>query len=364
MHIVHVTEAWNGGVATYVNTLLREQAKQPEITALSLLHSRNMSTRGFDPGFYREHNITTIAYDSSRNPAQFWPIAQKIRSHLQRIKPDIVHLHSSFAGLYGRLLPHDFKIIYCAHGWSFTQENLAIKRKLYAGAENLLSRRTQAIINISDYERRAAERAGIDAPIHITLPNAVNDAAAAAIAEFKPNPDVLNLGFIGRLDPKKGFDLLAPIFTGALCKIVNLHVFGMTADEAKAANLPTGPVLHYHGWIENTELDSYIAKLDAIIIPSRFEGFGLAAIEAMCNAKPVIVSNRGGLPELIKDGQNGFVFDLDQIDQALPAIIKTLNKNRLAVMGKNARRFYEDKFTSRRLAEDTLQLYCRVLSAT
>ena len=84
---------------------------------------------------------------------------------------------------------------------------------------------------------------------------------------------------------------------------------------------------------------------DVVIMPSRWDGFGLVAIEAMRNSKPVIVSNRGALPELIKNNENGYIFDMDNLN-SLILILSKLNKSDLKILGKNARKSFLKNFSA------------------
>lgn len=93
--------------------------------------------------------------------------------------------------------------------------------------------------------------------------------------------------------------------------------------------------LHFWGWKEKNELSAYYKNVDAVIVPSRWEAFGLTAVEAMMYSKPVIVSNRGALPELVKPKYNGYIFDMDD-DNSLIAILESLNKDSLTELGKNS----------------------------
>lgn len=101
--------------------------------------------------------------------------------------------------------------------------------------------------------------------------------------------------------------------------------------------------------------------MDAVIVPSRWEGFGLVVIEAMKNYKPVIVSNRGALPELIKEEQDGYIFDMENLS-SLEQILKNLNKNKLKKMGENARKKFELEFTSDNMNKKIIKKYKKMFS--
>lgn len=367
MHIVHVTEAWNGGIASYINTLLRQQIKQNDITTLTLFYDPALATHGFDDAFYTANNIKCIAYESSRNPAKFWTIAKTLRSQISGLSPKsgstspiAIHLHSTFPGVYGRISAPTAKTVYCAHGWSFVQESGTLKKFIYKAIERFLAKRTDAIINISAHEHSEAITAGVSAPVMEVILSGVDDAPKSARIDFNPDKAAFNFGFIGRLDHKKGFDILTAIFAQPDMVDHTLYVIGDSNRDGGANTFPQTENIHYLGWIDHAHLDGYIQKLDAVIVPSRQEGFGLSAVEAMRSGVPAIVSNRGGLPELVTNGKDGFVFDLDNASKDLPSLINSLTKNALSKAGQAARKRYEKKFTAPRFARDILQLYKRL----
>lgn len=360
MRIAHITEAWQGGIATYVNTLMGHQAARGH--EIALIYSENETRRDFDRAFYKSRKIQTLSYTSSRNPAKFLSIGQRIHGLLKGFAPDIVHLHSTFAGVYGRLVRGGYPVVYCPHGWSFVQEAGTLKKAVYTNVEKILARRCEAIINISDHEYTAALRHGVRAPLNAVILSGVNDTAAPGTpANVNINPAYINIGYIGRLDYKKGFDIAARAFSGLSRRDVHLHVIGAPNRDGQADPNLKAPNIHYLGWVNNTEIDSYIRLFDAVILPSRQEGFGLAAVEAMRNARPAIVSDAGGLPELVRNNINGHVFSLEKAETSLPALLHRLDKDKLKYMGENGRRIYESNFTGERLAEEIIALYNKVL---
>ena len=110
------------------------------------------------------------------------------------------------------------------------------------------------------------------------------------------------------------------------------------------------------GWVNNAEIDHYYEQCDAIIMPSRWEGLGLVALEAMRNRKPVIASNRAALPELVSHGINGYTFELEQLE-GLRDILMKLDRETLATMGEAGHRIYKEKFSSDRMNEEFVSLY-------
>jgi glycosyltransferase involved in cell wall biosynthesis len=103
-----------------------------------------------------------------------------------------------------------------------------------------------------------------------------------------------------------------------------------------------------------------IQRCDALVMPSRWEGFGLVALEAMRLGKPVIASRRGALTEIIEHGATGLLFDLDRPGELID-VLRHLDKVALAAMGVNARQEFLRSFTSERMNAELVTLYRTLL---
>ncbi len=360
MKIVHVSEAWVGGISSVVSSLMKRQIASGHV--VTLLYSPTMAHKGFDRALFEALGVRCVAYESTRHPLKVLSCARRVRDILRGIGPDIVHLHSSFPGFYGRILKPEFPVVYCAHGWSFVEEDGAFKRFLYRAVERFLARRCDAIINVSAREKRAAESAGIDpARMHVVL-NGVEDVRAPLPEiEFEPATGAVNLLYIGRLDPKKGFDLLYDYFKQHRPKGVHLSVIGEAARSRTRYFNDASLDVQFLGWVDAALMDAYIQKCDAVIVPSRHEAFGLVVLEAMRNGVPAIVARGTAMPEIVQDGVSGYVFDVHAIEQEMPRILAQMDKVKLAEMGRNARFTYEKRFTAKRMVDEVMGIYKSVL---
>ena len=90
-------------------------------------------------------------------------------------------------------------------------------------------------------------------------------------------------------------------------------------------------------------------------MPSRWEAFCLVAIEAMKYGKPVIVSNRGALPELVQEGINGWFFDMDD-SYSLLSLLKTIN-NKNALDGEKINNYFQKNFILEKMLKDMFSKY-------
>lgn len=139
-------------------------------------------------------------------------------------------------------------------------------------------------------------------------------------------------GVVGRLDPKKGQDVLIKACAGLHRAGINLHLLivgdrtiGETARYASklkelTEQLELTPYVHFRPHRENVEI--VYGAMDVFVLPSQSETYGMVTLEAMAAGVPVIGTRSGGTREIIDDGMNGLLFPPDD-DEALAAALKS-----------------------------------------
>ncbi len=175
--------------------------------------------------------------------------------------------------------------------------------------------------------------------------------------------------FVGRLDQRKG-----PIF---LVKAIN-DLRKIIKEDFKCIIVGDGPqktqIINY---IKKNNLWSYFSFIkkikykdlrklyyicDLLVLPSLYEGLGLVLLEAMASKKPVIGTNSGGIPEIIKHNENGYLIPLGSIKNLTNAIKKILMNRVLAdKMGERGYKIIQKKFTWERAVKETLSIYNKIL---
>lgn len=121
------------------------------------------------------------------------------------------------------------------------------------------------------------------------------------------NPDSPLLLYVGRLSAEKEIDRIKPVLEA----IPNAHL-ALVGDgphrqalEKHFADTPT----HFVGYLQGKELGAAFASADAFVFPSRTETLGLVLLEAMAAGCPVVAARSGGIPDIVEDGVNGYLFD-------------------------------------------------------
>ncbi|MEK7578815.1 MAG: glycosyltransferase family 4 protein [Patescibacteria group bacterium] len=177
----------------------------------------------------------------------------------------------------------------------------------------------------------------------------------------------ITLGYIGRLIKGKGLeDLFEAI---AILKSQNLKfnclIFGTGPLEMKlkklAENLNISDKMEWRGFVPYSEVPAALAQIDIFVYPSWHEGFGRSIMEALAMEKAVVATRVGGIPDLIKDGENGFLVEPHN-PTALAGKIKELmeNKDLREKFGKAGRKWvsqnYEWKDGIKKFADLFLEL--------
>ncbi len=355
--VLHLSEYTKGGVGTHLNEVLKYQSSRYDIYLMASEHKASREALRIRPD-------RLILYPYRRHPKYFLKAIRSIRKTVNEIQPDIVHVHGTFAGVFLRTLFFFRRkrpvVVYCSHGWAFLMDTKSWKRKLFAWAEKILSLRTDAIIHISKHEYAMAMNYGLPPRKSVVVYNGVSGASAdAAVSPFPVKPDKINLLFVGRFDRQKGLDLLLDVFNEQRFPHIDLYLAGDSVLKQSEHRYPDNAIRL--GWVEHSEIDRYMKACDAVIVPSRWEGFGIVAIEALRNGKPVIASNRGALPEIVRHDVNGYVFDFDRKEQ-LASILRTLDKRKLEEMGRAGERIFNEKFHSGLMNQQIERLYDAVLS--
>lgn len=287
-------------------------------------------------------------------------LAKSYRSALREFRPDIVHVHSSVAGIACRIVPvpRNVKLIYCAHGWAFSRETTSLSNRLTGLVERILSWKSDAIVCLSRRDLDLAMAKGIPAAKLHVIPNGICSTPSPA----KNNSGVMRrwrdeavrVLFVGRFDFQKGFDT----FTQALSQLTTSHhaiAIGMpVVDRQGPLSLP--PNVEHIGWQPRSVVHEYMASADVVVLPSRWEGAPITVLEAMRSGTAVIGTNVGAIPEQVADNLSGVIISPNDAPR-LAEVLSTHSPTDFKEMGTRGRERFMQLFSSIQMNTATLNLY-------
>ncbi len=344
MRVLHVAETVGGGIATYLNTLLPWQIEKYGHARVGLVFPlSDLDTLSAEV----KAGAVLFGYSrSGRNLTSLIKLHLALSSAANRFQPDLVHAHSSFAGFIARLRRYA-AVVYSPHGWAFSRSGSALKNLLFTLIERVLSTRTALIIAVSADEQRLAASAGIAMDKVIKVLSGLPDQADAPRQVPPGELGPLKLIFVGRFDRQKGLDWLLDALQPLLPDQAHLTAVGAPWVDNRVAPPQTAGV-SYPGWVPYDQMNAYLDAADALVVPSRWEAFGLVALEAMRRGLAVIASRKGALPELVVDGVSGLLFDLED-PEAFRTLLLRQTQADLAVLGAGGRERFLSHFTAERM---------------
>jgi len=358
MKVLHIAETIRGGIASYLNELHPQQQESfgTENVRYVVPSDHRRDLMGID-----DSQITTFER-SGRSISGLFHMLRASMQALDAFRPDVVHLHSSFAGLVLRpalaARSDGPRVVYCPHGWAFSRETGRLSRLVTKAAETRLARTSDRIICISGDELNEAVAAGISADRLALVHNGISkrrplpEAAAASWDSGKAK--VL---FIGRLDRQKGFDLLIEA-ARSLEDAIDVRIVGASViSKFEGPSVPANIALL--GWLDRQQIETHLEAADLVVIPSRWEAFGLVALEAMRAAKPILTFRSGALPEIVVDGVTGVVCEPVAVQPLIDGFRRMLDLD-LKVLGQRGydrfKQYYDIQKTHRQLQQVYLEL--------
>lgn len=199
---------------------------------------------------------------------------------------------------------------------------------------------------------------------HFTIYNALP--CGMQTCDKHPNHYPKVIGVVSRLEYIKGMDLVIPAFVEVKKKYpeVQLIVVGDGTQkemmEQQAKEMGVSDSIEWAGRQPQEKLHEWYGKMDIVMMPSRSEGFGLTAIEAMANGCVVVASNTGGLPEVVKDGEVGLLHNTEDVKDISVKILRLLDDSKLYIKCQKALHNYVQQYSLIRYTDAIRSLYSKL----
>ena len=313
---------------------------------------------------------------------------KELRELIRKWKPDVVHTHSSKAGILGRKAAWAEKVpvvVHTIHGLAFHPYQSWWKNFLYIRAERWASHRCHAMVSVADAMTVQALAQGIGRPEQfITIRSAMETEHFIAPAtkreelraRFGWDESVVVLGTIARLAELKGHDDMIDAFGEMLTQT------GTTANAPKVALLWVGDGwwrdrlvarlkalgiadrVAMTGLVDPSEIPVWISAMDVVVHPSYREGLPRAVVQGMLEQKPVIAYDVDGAREVCQHERTGLLVKAGD-SRALRAAAQWMidHPNERRVMGERGREVVRVDFDWRTMNTHLLELYRRLGAA-
>ncbi len=247
---------------------------------------------------------------------------RRLREIIRGFRPDVVETHTAKAGFLGRLAARRERVpaIHVFHGHVFAGHFGRFKSWLFARLERFLARRAALLIAVSEATKGELVRRGVAPPEKIAVVplglelDQLRDARSrrgALRAELGIDQNAPLAGIVARLAPVKDHEtfLAAARLVADALPAARFLVAGdgelRAALERRAAALGLGHAVRFLGW--RRDLADLYGSLDCLVLSSLSEGSPVAVIEALAAGVPAAATAVGGAPELVREGETGFL---------------------------------------------------------
>lgn len=345
--ILHVTEASGGGVLQVIAQLSKHQANAGARVSVVLTERVDTPTRADMAAKFSSSAVTRLKGGSTIH--NLIAIYQYVRKALLERDFDVVHLHSSYAGLAGRLARATVRrpyptVVYSPHAFGFIRADVSgPTRWAIRAAESILARFSDGTIAVSESEAAFARNLGSSSKIRL-LPNCLELDALPVQGQI----DAL-VANIGRLVPQKGperFSLAADEFV----KIAKFVWIGGRTEDPNSCQI--SPNVEITGNIPHQDAIARLSTARVHLFTSKWEGMPLALMESQAMGIPAIAWNCPGIDDVILDGSTGYIVrtEAEMFEKLLLLLSDDALRNRLAHQAlRNRHRFSAEGYGARSL---------------
>lgn len=188
------------------------------------------------------------------------------------------------------------------------------------------------------------------------------------------NDDVIKVVYVGKIETRKGFDLLLEAGRRLHRKYPQIHYYFIgrdcvdVKDYLDKADYEKDYLdnVHFTGLVPRDELQNYLTECDFAVFPSRYEPFGIVAIEAMACGLPVIVSDLGGWREAVTDMVTGTIFRSSDVESLIAAMEKLIlaGPHQRMEMGCMAKKVAKERYSIGAISREMEKIYLKLVSET
>lgn len=317
-----------------------------------------------------EHSENLHKSENKIKKLSFLFASRTLKRILQKEKPDILHAH--YASSYGMMCALTAYKPFIVSVWgsdiySFPHSSFIAKKIINYTLNNA------SCIFSTSYDMAREANLYTNKNIDVT-PFGVDTSLFKNIEKrLFFNDDFLVIGTVKNLEVNSGIDYLIKAFKllkdKKFEKPIKLVIIGEGAErdnlEKLAIDLKISEDVVFTGKVDYSKIVECFNSFDIFAVPSLFESFGVAVLEASACEVPVVATNAGGLPEVVVDNKTGFIINKADEVQLCSSIGKLIIDKELRItMGKNARDFVIEKYCWDKNVDNMIDLYKKCLLST
>ncbi len=347
--ILYIVESFGSGVFTFLVDLINKLDNEYEIVIA--YGERKETLKNFKDYFSNKVRFIKVEnFVRSINVKKDFKALKEVKEIIKNEKPDIIHLHSSKAGVIGRLAINakKVKMFYNPHGFSFLKlDDSKAKRTIYWLIEKIMTiiNRKCIIIGCSQGEYEEARKLSKKS---ICINNGINieklDEETKELNERVIEYKKIKICTSGRIGNQKN-----PVMFNEIAKQFPNMEFTWIGD-GEQRNKLTSPNINITGWKSRKEVLRILNDNDIFILTSLWEGLSISLLEAMYMRKVCIVSNVIGNRDVIQDGVNGYV--ADNIEDFFRIINDVITRRDVENIKENARLDVVNEFNAEVMIEE------------
>lgn len=278
----------------------------------------------------------------------------------RKFKPDLIHAHSSKAGMIGRItaLLIKKKSIFTVHGWGFGENQGRLKSLIILSIEKILSYLTDYYIFVSKNDERVAQSKFSKIRGEVIYNG--SDFAMGSLNTSLP----LDIIMVARNDPQKDYKTLFKALKNSNFNCAKLVGKG-TDNHDFIANAKSELGVKYENVSflgEREDVAELLENSNLFILTTNYEGLPISIIEAMSKGLAIIATDVGGVNELVIDNWNGFLInhaDSNKLSDLINYLFQ--NPEKRIQFGNNSQSHFLNCFTDQKMVNKTFEVYKKVL---
>lgn len=267
-----------------------------------------------------------------------------MRKLYQKYKPDIIHLHSSKAGMLGRVAFPSQKVVYTVHGF----DSIRLAHRKFLPIERFMQRACKAIVGVSKYDKKYLLEEKINNHVSYVYNGICRPLTPERLSLNIPSKYKKKVLCIARLSPQKKHDMFL-----AVAELLPQYAFIWIGNQHEVKEHPDN--VFFLGNIPNAGI--YNSITDLFILPSNYEGLPMVILEAMSFGKPVVASDVGGISEIVQNDWNGYALNNDTTIFAEKIKYILENEEIYAKFSKNALERFNQDLTVDKMVNAYLEIY-------